>query len=595
MTGAQGGLTAVVVGPDPEGRAAATLAGLRVEAEVVAAGQLPAGLAAIAERLACGRRTLLVDGRSVLSLAAAGRLADDPSLRTGLLVTSDPRAGTPLRTVHGQVVSAGSEHHEVSQPSSWSLGALVVQPEDAIRAASALQEMASAAAENAWEGDLVDHVVVALVRRDIAVRAVEAPGLSARTADGAERQRVAALLDGGEDERALRASGNRVDDGFYSTFVLRRLSKPLTEVALRLGMSPNQVSLTSLVVGLLAAGLFGVAGFWATLAGAVLLQASIVIDCVDGEVARRTRRFSDLGAWLDASTDRVKEYAVYAGLAVAASPDAWLLAGAVLVMQTTRHMTDYAFNRVQRARETWVAPLDLAEPHDGGAPSYGVALDASRRASGRTSVRWAKKALHMPIGERWLVISVVSVAAGPIATLATLLALGLVAAAYTTAGRLLRVRAWVRTAQRSGAAVLQPQLDLGPVASGLWRPAMTSRMAWAGPAALRLLELGLVLGVTRGVAPEALPWGYALCFVLAFHHYDSLYRALGGSAPPAWLVHGGLGVEGRLVVIVIASLLGASVLTGVLVAGTLLLAAWFVVVASVQFVRGLLRGREVAV
>ena len=53
-------------------------------------------------------------------------------------------------------------------------------------------------------------------------------------------------------------------------------------------------------------------------AGALLLQLSLVVDCVDGEVARYTRAFSSLGAWLDASTDRVKEYACYAGLAFGA-------------------------------------------------------------------------------------------------------------------------------------------------------------------------------------------------------------------------------------------------------------------------------------
>jgi hypothetical protein len=152
------------------------------------------------------------------------------------------------------------------------------------------------------------------------------------------------------------------------------------------------------------------------------------------------------------------------------------------------------------------------------------------------------------------------------------------------------VRSWQFPTERSGGDVLVRQLDLlTPVSTGL-----TGRLAWAVPAVLRLVELAAVLALCRAVAPAELPWAFALCFVLAFHHYDSLYRSLGGSVPPTWLVRGGLGVEGRLVVLVVAALLGASVLTGVLVAGTLALAAWFVVVASVQFVRGLLRGREVA-
>jgi hypothetical protein len=139
--------------------------------------------------------------------------------------------------------------------------------------------------------------------------------------------------------------------------------------------------------------------------------------------------------------------------------------------------------------------------------------------------------------------------------------------------------------------VLAPQLDtVTPL-----RPRLDGRLSWALPAVLRLVELAAVLAVTRAAAPDAMPWAFALCFVLAFHHYDALYRSLAGSAPPRWLVRGGLGVEGRLLVLVVAALVGASALTAVLVGGTLLLAAWFVVVASVQYVRGLRPGREVAV
>ena len=68
-----------------------------------------------------------------------------------------------------------------------------------------------------------------------------------------------------------------------------------------------------MVVGLAAAALFAVGEPVALVAGALLLQLSLVLDCVDGDVARYTRRFSPLGAWLDASTDRLKEFACYAG------------------------------------------------------------------------------------------------------------------------------------------------------------------------------------------------------------------------------------------------------------------------------------------
>ena len=148
---------------------------------------------------------------------------------------------------------------------------------------------------------------VALVRGGVPVRAVglvDVPWYR----DPDDRIAAEAAVRGVSEARIRQLQANRLDDGFYSTFVVRRLSKPLTRLALRLGWSPNAITLLSFAVGLLAAASFAVGDRWALVLGAVLLQASLVIDCVDGEVARATRRFTALGAWLDASTDRVKEF-----------------------------------------------------------------------------------------------------------------------------------------------------------------------------------------------------------------------------------------------------------------------------------------------
>ena len=98
--------------------------------------------------------------------------------------------------------------------------------------------------------------------------------------------------------------------------------------------------------------LFAVAAalaFWqasrpAMIAGAVLLYLGFVLDCVDGQLARYTRRFGAFGGWLDTMADRAKEYAAYAGLAAGAEriglPYAWPLAITAMLLQTVRHMTD---------------------------------------------------------------------------------------------------------------------------------------------------------------------------------------------------------------------------------------------------------------
>ena len=85
----------------------------------------------------------------------------------------------------------------------------------------------------------------------------------------------------------------------------RRLSRPLTRLALALGLSANQVSLASLLVGMLSVWGFWYATPWSALAGLVLYAAAVVLDHSDGEVARITHSESRLGEWLDVTSDTV--------------------------------------------------------------------------------------------------------------------------------------------------------------------------------------------------------------------------------------------------------------------------------------------------
>ena len=112
----------------------------------------------------------------------------------------------------------------------------------------------------------------------------------------------------GEARRAeqllYRTLGSPIDTALDTAFH-RRLSRPLTRLAIALGLTANQVSLLSLLVGLLA-----VWGFWratptSALVGLVLYAVSVVLDHSDGEVARLTLSESRLGEWLDVTSDTV--------------------------------------------------------------------------------------------------------------------------------------------------------------------------------------------------------------------------------------------------------------------------------------------------
>ncbi|MDP4804894.1 MAG: DUF5941 domain-containing protein [Candidatus Nanopelagicales bacterium] len=543
---------------------------------------------------------IVIADELVVSAAAISPVAEDSFAGTSAMVVAD--GSGDLRVLHHQVVSAGTSFHNVGAPTHRSIGVVRISVADAPSAAAALTTLRDHVAHDELivpPAQFPELVLVALVRSGVAVRAVglvDVPWFrGAQDAPDAQQ-----LVDAIPVDRIRRLQANRIDDGFYSTFVVRKASKPLTRLALSLGLTPNTITVISFVVGIASACAFAGGTFWWLLLGAVLLQLSLIIDCVDGEVARATRQFSALGAWLDASTDRVKEFAVYGGLAVGAARlgnDVWWLVLVLITLQTFRHMGDYDFARVQRLREAIVPVRSLLDPSDGNAISAGLsvatAMQASRSMNRSSIVRWAKKVIHMPIGERWLLISVVAVVAGPAWALVALLIAGLIALGYVLVGRTLRTFTWHEPLVSSGVQFLREQIDLGPLGSTiasafpetLRTRILSARWGWAIPALLRLLELGAVTALVLALFPDAEVVGYVWLFVVAYHHYDTLYRALNGASVPRWIAWTGLGWDGRLIVVAAMVLFAGSASTfasGLLVMAVALFIL-FVPVASGQW------------
>lgn len=101
-------------------------------------------------------------------------------------------------------------------------------------------------------------------------------------------------------------------DGLVSRYLNRPLSRPVARLLAPTPITPNQVTVVSLLVAL-GAGWLLVAGHNAWAAPAI--HASSVIDGVDGDLARLTGRGSRFGAIFDAVLDRYADAAVFGGMA----------------------------------------------------------------------------------------------------------------------------------------------------------------------------------------------------------------------------------------------------------------------------------------
>ncbi|GAA3715774.1 hypothetical protein GCM10022224_096760 [Nonomuraea antimicrobica] len=423
------------------------------EIQVVTAGDgLAADLRGIANiaRISTGAVAVL-PADLVAHTEALALLLEHPARSTAALVSHDVATAPmrpPVRVEGGKIVAAGSSFHLVPEANATFRGVLQAGEADL----AALADVADELAELADTGKLgpvtpveaVDLLLVGLVRSGVGVRAAAIGPLHADRVTAQNAADVAVQRLGEVDEAKVRLDTSvKADDGFFTTFCVSTWTRHLIKPAVQLKLTPNTVTGVSLALALLAAVWFSAGTQGGRLTGAVLLYLSFALDCLDGQLARYTRTFSPLGAWADGISDRLKEYAVFIGLAIGfGGTGIWYLAVAAMVMQVVRHAVDYtyagAMADADRVGAQWGRPArSLLESHDVRREEGGV-LKLARRLERDTIARWLKKIIVLPVGERTALIAVTAAVWGARATFLSLLGWGTVAAVYQLAGRIAR-------------------------------------------------------------------------------------------------------------------------------------------------------------
>ncbi|WP_220296335.1 DUF5941 domain-containing protein [Streptomyces sp. MBT84] len=473
-------------------------------------------------------------------------------------------------------------------------------------------------------GSLAEHITSALGADDVTVHRPELGTLVAAVpADPQSRNEARQAVAAVDDEAVRLRSAVKARDGFFTTHFISPYSRYIARWCAQRGLTPNQVTTASLLTALIAAGCAATGTRGGFVAAGVLLIFSFVLDCTDGQLARYSLQYSTLGAWLDATFDRAKEYAYYAGLALGAArggDDVWALALGAMILQTCRHVVDFAFNEAN---------------HDATANTSPTAALSDRLDSVGWTV-WVRRMIVLPIGERWAMIAVLTAATTPRITFYALLVGCAFAATYTTAGRVLR--SLTRRARRTdrAARALADLADNGPLAGAVagWRdrnprirlgppvllaaiglvalaaalltgnhwaavagavvyaatsgPALSKPLKgaldWLIPPLFRAAEYVTVLVLAaESKVNGALPAAFGLVAAVAYHHYDTVYRIRGDAgAPPHWLVRAIGGHEGRtLLVTVLAAVLAADGFTLALTA----LAGYVALLVLVESIR----------
>jgi len=105
-------------------------------------------------------------------------------------------------------------------------------------------------------------------------------------------------------------------DGLVDRVFNRPCGRPLSKLLIHTPVSPNTVSIISILIGVVAAVCFASGQRQMSVLGAILFQISAIIDCVDGDIARILFKESVLGKWLDLAGDQIVHVSVFAGIAM---------------------------------------------------------------------------------------------------------------------------------------------------------------------------------------------------------------------------------------------------------------------------------------
>ncbi|CAG7653072.1 putative transferase [Actinacidiphila bryophytorum] len=614
--------TAILTGPPAAGSASPLADDLRALGFQVVEADTPDSAAARLAAVPAGDRVAVVDRRfrghrHALRLALTdprfdaaavpGALTARPAARPALARALAALAAGPHTAGRPAAASQAAAAPAVGSASRTAAGTATTMATGTVPAQAQAQGAAAAVPLPAPRRGAADDVLPDALAADLAAAGVEPhrPELGVLVAevptDRAAAEAAAAAIAAVDEESVRLRSAVKARDGFFTTHFISPYSRYLARWCARRGLTPNQVTTASLLVALIAAGCAATGTRAGFVAAGVLLLGSFVLDCTDGQLARYSLQYSTLGAWLDATFDRAKEYAYYAGLALGAArggDDVWALALGAMVLQTCRHVVDFAFNEAN---------------HDATANTSPTAALSDKLDSVGWTV-WVRRMIVLPIGERWALIAVLTAVSTPRITLVVLLVGCALAACYTTAGRVLR--SLTRKASRTdrAARALDDLADSGPLAEALapvLRPLARRAPAFAAPAAAVLGAAAVV--ATAALAPRgswypvatavlyvltsafavslplkgaldwlvppmfrageyatvlalaavsevngALPAAFGLVAAVAYHHYDTVYRIRGGAgAPPRAVVRSAGGHEGRTLIAALAAAVAA--------------------------------------
>jgi phosphatidylglycerophosphate synthase len=144
-------------------------------------------------------------------------------------------------------------------------------------------------------------------------------------------------------------------DAWWTVLLVDPVAVRLTRLlANRTSLTPDQITLASFIVGMVAAGCFAAATpYWLAL-GALAYHVSFILDCCDGKIARLKGTGTPSGPWLEYLVDRLRMLCCTLTLvggqyARTGRVELFYLGLMVVILDTFRHFSAVHTARTRRA------------------------------------------------------------------------------------------------------------------------------------------------------------------------------------------------------------------------------------------------------
>lgn len=110
----------------------------------------------------------------------------------------------------------------------------------------------------------------------------------------------------------------RKGDEHLISLIYRPITEPIAKLLFKTSITPNQITTLGIIVALISGIFFSFGEYKYLLIGAILSQVTLILDLLDGQIARYKNIRTVFGRWYDQLANKIMKYLMLLGATIGA-------------------------------------------------------------------------------------------------------------------------------------------------------------------------------------------------------------------------------------------------------------------------------------